>query len=100
MNRRDFMKHAAITGAALSAATGAEATRLVPPSDRLAFGLIGAGARGQELLEAAQRVPGVSIVGLSDAYKAAWSVHAPGRTAPPRSTRTTASCSAGKMSMP
>jgi len=69
MNRRDFMKHAAMTGAALSAATGAEAGRLVPPSDRLAFGLIGAGARGQELLEAAQRVAGVSIVGVSDAYK-------------------------------
>jgi len=69
MNRRDFMKHAAMTSAALSAATGVEAGRLVPPSDRLAFGLIGAGARGQELLEAAQRVPGVSVVGVSDAYK-------------------------------
>jgi predicted dehydrogenase len=68
MNRRDFMKHAALTGAALSAATGVEAGRRIPASDRLAFGLIGAGARGQELLEAAQRVPGVSIVGISDAY--------------------------------
>jgi predicted dehydrogenase len=70
MNRRDFMKQAALSGAALSAAphVGAAATQ-TPPSDRVAVGLIGAGARGQELLEAALQVPGVEIVALSDAYR-------------------------------
>jgi predicted dehydrogenase len=69
MNRRDFMKQAAMTGAALSAAPRlGSAAAQTPPSDRIAVGLIGSGARGQELLEAAQQVPGVEIVALSDAY--------------------------------
>ena len=65
MNRRDFMKHAVVTGAAttVAAARRGAAGAAVPPSDRVAIGLIGCGARGQELLEAAQRVPGVEIVG-------------------------------------
>ncbi len=63
------MKQAALTGAALSAAPGIGSARTqTPPSDRLAIGLIGAGARGQELLQAALQVPGVEIVALSDAY--------------------------------
>lgn len=68
MNRREFMKQAAVTGAAATMASRGAASAATPPSDRVAVGLIGAGARGQELLEAAQQVPGVEIVALSDAY--------------------------------
>jgi predicted dehydrogenase len=68
MNRRDFIKQAVVTGAATAVASKAAGAAIVPPSDRVAVGLIGCGARGQELLEAAQRVPGVQIAALADCY--------------------------------
>jgi predicted dehydrogenase len=70
MNRRDFLKQTAVTGAAaaLSTRQAAAQTRPPAPSDRIALGLIGSGARGQELLRAALKVPGVEIVALCDAY--------------------------------
>jgi predicted dehydrogenase len=39
------------------------------PSDRIAVGVIGTGARGQELMDALQQHPQAEIVGLCDAYK-------------------------------
>src|SRR5207247_3409091 len=40
------------------------------PNDRLQLGIIGVGARVQSgLMEAAQAVPGVEIVGVCDAYR-------------------------------
>jgi predicted dehydrogenase len=40
----------------------------VAASDRIRLGVIGAGARAQELMEAAQTHPGVEIVAVCDAY--------------------------------
>jgi predicted dehydrogenase len=68
MNRRDFIKQAVVTGAATAVATQATGGTARAASDQVALGLIGCGARGQELLEAAQRVPGVQIAALSDCY--------------------------------
>src|ERR1035438_3579567 len=39
------------------------------PSDRIAVGVIGTGARGQELMDSLQQHPQAEIVGLVDAYK-------------------------------
>jgi len=39
------------------------------PSDRITVGVIGTGARGQELMDALQQHPQAEIVGLVDAYK-------------------------------
>ena len=39
------------------------------PSDRIAVGVVGTGARGQELMDALQQHPQAQIVGLVDAYK-------------------------------
>ena len=39
------------------------------PSDRIAVGVIGTGARGQELMDALQQHPQAEIVALVDAYK-------------------------------
>src|SRR3990172_6169054 len=75
MNRRQFIGRT-LTGAAAAPlaarALRAEAGLLrseTPPSDRIAVGIIGVGARVQaDLLEAAMAVPGVEIVGVCDAY--------------------------------
>lgn len=40
----------------------------VAPSDRIAVGMIAAGSRSHELLEAIKKVPGTEIVGVCDAY--------------------------------
>ena len=79
MNRRDFLKETALTGAAAAIAgrAGAQPARQTgpantggnpAPSDRITLGFIGAGARGQQLIDAAQQVRGVEIVALCDAY--------------------------------
>jgi len=68
MNRRDFMKHTLATGAAATLARPGQAQTPAAPSDRVRLGVIGAGARAQELMEAAQANPGVEIVAVCDAY--------------------------------
>ena len=69
MNRRDFLKHTALTGAAAAvSARRSHAQTQPPPSDRITLGLIGTGARVQQLIGAAQQIPGVEIVALCDAY--------------------------------
>lgn len=68
MNRRDFLKHTAITSAAAALAGSRGAAAQPPPSDRITLGLIGTGARVQQLIGAAQQIPGVEIVALCDAY--------------------------------
>jgi len=70
MNRRDFLKHTALTGAAatVSARRSQGQTPVVPASDRVTLGLIGTGARVQQLIGAAREIPGVEIVALCDAY--------------------------------
>jgi predicted dehydrogenase len=63
--RRDFMKKAAMTAAATLVAPSA---RVLVANDRVRFGLIGAGGRGQALLKAALRAPNVQAIAVSDVY--------------------------------
>jgi len=73
MNRREFVLR---TGAGSAAAflldSAAEALDLqepVSPSDRITVGMIGAGARAQELMQAILEIPGTQIVAACDAYQ-------------------------------
>ena len=80
MTRRDFLKRSALGGAAVGLgvrsleALGTESAGPLPSSvlganDRVRVGMIGVGARAQELLEAIKKVPGTEIVAVCDAYK-------------------------------
>jgi len=62
LTRRTLLQAGALLAAAAPAARPA-------PSDRIAVGMIGTGARGQELMDALQQHPQAEIVGLVDAYK-------------------------------
>jgi predicted dehydrogenase len=64
MNRRDFMKTGMMAGAVASMGS----TQTPPPSDRITVGVIGSGARAQELMTDAMRIAGVEIVAVCDAY--------------------------------
>ena len=69
MNRRDFMKHTVLTGAAAAvSAAPARASGPIPAGDRVTLGVIGAGARAQQLIDAARQIPELEIVALCDAY--------------------------------
>jgi predicted dehydrogenase len=69
MNRRDFMKHTVLTGAAAALAPGVTgASTVVPASDRVGIGVIGTGARAQQLIDTVLQIPGVEVVALCDAY--------------------------------
>lgn len=61
MTRRNFVQ----TSAALAAAQVVKAA----PSERITVGMIGTGARAQELMQAIQKNPGTEIVAVVDAYK-------------------------------
>src|SRR5260370_808035 len=60
--RRTFLQ----TGAAVAAF--AQSARPAP-SDRITIGMVGTGARGQELMQAIQQHPQAEIVAVVDAYK-------------------------------
>ena len=62
ITRRTLLQAGALLAATAPAARPA-------PSDRIAVGVIGTGARGQELMDALQQHPQAEIVGLVDAYK-------------------------------
>jgi predicted dehydrogenase len=68
MNRRDFMKQSAALGAAASVAPVTFGSTFAP-SDHIALGIIGSGARAQQLMGAIKHIPGVDIVAVCDAYK-------------------------------
>ena len=68
MNRRDFMKTTVIASATAALARPGEA-KTVAPSDRLAIGVIGCGARAHEHLQNLVEMPGVEVVAVCDAYK-------------------------------
>src|SRR6266550_236115 len=67
MNRREFMTNSVLAGVGVSVA-GTGLAGQSKPNDRISVALIGSGARGQELLQDAMRLPGVEIVAVSDAY--------------------------------
>lgn len=70
-NRRDFlgtvMAGAALAGASAKA-TAAAKGRVIGANDRIRFGLIGAGARGKEILKPAVACPNVECVAVADAW--------------------------------
>lgn len=68
MNRRDFMKQGAVLGAAAGVAPNTLG-RSFQANDRITMGVVGSGARAQQLMGAVQQVPGVEIVAVCDAYK-------------------------------
>jgi predicted dehydrogenase len=73
LSRRDFLKRTAAGGALVAGSARSPLVWAAPPdapSDRLALGIIGVGARIQSgVLQSAQKVKGVEIVGVCDAYK-------------------------------
>jgi len=63
----EITRRTLLQAGALLAATAPSARPAA--SDRIAVGVIGTGARGQELMDALQQHPQAEIVGLVDAYK-------------------------------
>jgi predicted dehydrogenase len=64
VSRREFLCMSAAAPIALSLAR-----QQTPPSDRLRVGIIGAGGRGQGLMEVIKKMPDIEIVAVCDAYK-------------------------------
>src|SRR5438876_4960058 len=62
--RREFIKHTA-AGAVLLASASA---RVLGANDRLRIGMIGVGARGQDLLKQLLAVPNAQLVAIADIY--------------------------------
>jgi predicted dehydrogenase len=62
LTRRNFLQAGALMAAATSAGRAA-------PSDRITVGVIGTGARAQELMDALQQHPQAEIVAVVDAYQ-------------------------------
>jgi len=63
ISRRDFMQTAGVAAAA------SQATRAYAANDRIQVGVIGAGARSHELMQALMANAGNEIVGVADAYQ-------------------------------
>src|ERR1700759_1152930 len=64
--RRDFLKKTAPAGAAFL--TPNLAARVIGANDRVRVAMIGAGARGQDLLKQIVAVPGTQVVAIADVY--------------------------------
>jgi predicted dehydrogenase len=75
INRREFIKQSATTGAGagltlgMSRRAGAAFNAADGPNDRITLGFIGVGARAHQIIEDVKRVPGYEIVAVCDAYK-------------------------------
>src|SRR5213592_4644554 len=65
IERREFIKQAT-TAAAIGLAY--RSTRVLGANDRVRLGIIGPGARGQELMKEALRVPNAEFVAAADVY--------------------------------
>jgi predicted dehydrogenase len=63
-SRRDFIKTTAVGAAAFLAAP----SRLLGANDRVRVGMIGVGARGQDLLKQLLAVPNAQLVAIADVY--------------------------------
>src|SRR3954464_10439043 len=68
MNRREFMASSVIAGVGASIVPHAVGAQ-TKPANRTTVGLIGSGARGQDLLQSAMKLPGIECVAVSDAYQ-------------------------------
>ena len=73
INRREFMRRTGAGSAAgviaLNNLEAFESQERRSPSDRITVGMIGTGARAQELMQAIMEVPGTQIVAACDAYQ-------------------------------
>lgn len=67
-SRRKFMKHMVVGSAGLAASRVLASSRVLGANDRVRFGLIGAGNRGQEILQAAMRCANTEAVSVADVY--------------------------------
>lgn len=70
VTRRKFLQDGAMTGASLAAGISfiTNPARVFGANDRIRFGLIGCGDRGQEDLQAALKATNVECVALADVY--------------------------------
>jgi predicted dehydrogenase len=66
IERRKFMKQAALAGAAIGLASSTN--RVLGANDRVRLGVIGFGARGQEDMREALKLPNVEFVAAADVY--------------------------------
>jgi predicted dehydrogenase len=66
IGRREFVGRSAALGVGMW--TASSAARVLGANERIGLGLIGAGARGQELLSQARKLPGVEPVAVADVY--------------------------------
>ena len=75
INRRDFIKRSAATGAGagltlgMSRRSNAAFDNTDGPNGRVTLGFIGTGARARQVMDDVMKVPGFEIVALCDAYK-------------------------------
>ncbi|MGB6198846.1 MAG: Gfo/Idh/MocA family oxidoreductase, partial [Candidatus Acidiferrales bacterium] len=69
MNRREFFGRAAGGLAAVSSIASAAKARPTAVSDTINVGVIGPGARGQDVMRSFLRVPGVHFSALCDIYE-------------------------------
>ena len=75
INRRDFIKRSAVTGAGagltlgMSRRTEAGIDIADGPNGRITLGFIGTGARAHQVLDDVMKIPGFEVVALCDAYK-------------------------------
>lgn len=67
MNRREFLKTTTLAAAATSLVPEAFATQAA--SDKVRVGVLGSGARAQELMRQSLQLPGVELTAVSDAYR-------------------------------
>jgi len=68
MNRRDFVKQSALFST-VAGVTPNLMSRNIAANERITLGVVGSGARAQQLMEVVRHVPGVEIVAVCDAYK-------------------------------
>lgn len=66
LKRRDFLKAAAVSTAAM---TLAPAVRVLGTNDRVRLGIIGPGGRGKGLMREALQCPGTEFVAIADVYE-------------------------------
>ena len=66
MNRREFLKSSAAAGTIAHVSTAH--ARPVPAGDRVTVGVLGAGARAQQIVDEIVTIPGVEVVAVCDAY--------------------------------
>ncbi len=67
IERRQFMKQAALAGASIGLAASVQ-RRVLGANDRVRVGIIGCGARGQEDLREVLKLPNVEFVAAADVY--------------------------------